>query len=425
MLQNLKYLEMHGITTKEEAAPIPEAWLSSHTMLDALYYYVCQKFPMKGINRLLSNGACVEIHGTYPTTAKEVLKEKGYIGVKQIPFSNNAEPKKLNYVRPSFFEAYNQRNQLCLIAAVTPGADYIAHYTSMLQYIFSMKGVSDKTKTFNVRYPLIEKSLCEWSGLNSKFVSEGDKVVIGYVEQLQNYLTEKTNLRPFQTNENAFYTSARFDTGSEHAINFLGVKYSFWGNASAELTRKVCSHGATELLYLSKVGALSSCNDLYTKLFIPTNYIVLRDGCSVDHIDIENSMSTEPLHQGGHVSVPTVLEETFRLREIVSAAGAHSIDNEVSQIAAAIKDYNSHGTTETVKFGSAHFATDYLHEDGNKKKNRCLNLSSNRTTTALTMKRLALSKLSKKLLHHLQLEPVHGVCFGLPLCSGSKPPQLQ
>ena len=393
-------ISSYRILYDEEQAGIPyhlpKEEYATHTMLDALYYYVCKKFPVAQINRALAQSIAFEIHGIYPAHAESILTHREYSNPREIPFVNNPRKKPFNFVRPRFFLAANPNGEERFVIAVTPGADYVAHYAEMLRYLLNSKGIDPDQALKSIRYPKVEKEIAHWTGLDTRFVCEGDIVVIGYVDELQRQIESHYGLPIVSEFENEYYTSKCYETPERRKLNFLGVKFSFWGNISVQLALRFCYLKAGSVLYVSKVGALSNPNDLYKRIFVPSKFITAQKDQIVSRVStLANYLihANPALDSGAHVSVATVLEETFSSRDIVVNEGALSIDNEVSQIANTIFNWNRQNTDMKVRFGCMHFATDYLHQESDGTQNVFFNLSNNRSSDAIKKKALMLAEI--------------------------------
>ncbi len=90
-------------------------------------------------------------------------------------------------------------------------------------------------------------------------------MVIGYVEEiLENF---KTSYEIITENYNRFYGSKRVRLKNGKIVNFLGIKYSYWGNISKKVVEKIISLGGKEIIYAAKLGSLTSHLHLYKKKF--------------------------------------------------------------------------------------------------------------------------------------------------------------
>ena len=168
------------------------------------------------------------------------------------------------------------------------------------------------------------------------------------------------------------------------------------GNISSYLAEQGCKLGMDELIYIAKQGSLTRPEDLYTKIYSSTSYLTMSSLKTNSYISgVENSFVKlfPELDTGCHISVPTVLEEDYYQREIATKQyNAQSIDNEISQIANCIYQYNQENDCN-VKYFNMHFATDYVRRKEEKILKTSFDLANNRTKDALSRKQLILSKI--------------------------------
>lgn len=391
------YLGLHQQREVQSLDYVPAAWFSEHTMLDALHGYVSRKMPVSEVVEALHKGVGFEVHGTYPLHAERVFAAQGYTHIKPIDFTNNPRQKKLNFVRPSFFEAKDPEGNSKLLVAVTPGSDYVLHYAEMLHYMHTAhKGHGPKNISV-VMYPEVARHIAQWTAFDDRFVNPKDIVVIGYVGELRQRLSRLGVIQPISRSENDFYTSERYATANERTINFLGVKYSFWGNISTRLAHSVCQHGADALLKVGKAGVLTDPQDIYRRGFVPTRYLMMRKDQVVSTAPgIPNFFHATHSHleSGPHASVPTIMEESFALRDVAAAAGVQSIDNESGQMATIVRGWNIQQRHAQVQFGSLHFPTDYLFARGESAVNNSPNLSTDRQPASVKAKHAILDQMA-------------------------------
>lgn len=365
-----------------------------HTMFESLDKYVKQKLPCKDIKQAIIQKKKIEIHGIYPSHYVEnpdIFRTATRLN--KISFSHNDSSKKFNFIRPEFYE-----NKDSFVAFIPCGKDYLQHYSSLLIYFLDTLTTrwSDYTTIF--RYPYAENSIHIWSQLDSNFIKEGDRVIIGYVEELEKYITEMYPDLIVETFENKFYKSTRIISKN---INFLGVKYSFWGNMSAKLVNRFCNLGASEIIYFGKLGTLESPNCIYNKIYSPTSYSVVYHDKIVSIIDdLPNQLSVFLPPTGMHTSVPTIMEEDYLQRDLLDILKSESMDNEISQIAYTIKKFNLDNQKQ-VKYSCCHFATDYIRQLENQNEITEYDLSNNRTDSAKIKKAEIIAKISSIITNYL------------------------
>ena len=387
------YYDACEVTTLD----FPIACAKSHTMGKQLSKWAWSKVPKKAIEEVIQNDITIEVHGVYPNTPTELLTHYGgSVDVEQIDFTPTSR-KQLNYVRPAFSLVNHGKT---LLVKVTPGKDYLYHYSGIIRHCLHQYDRVSLLKIY--RYPHIEVTIDEWTMLDNKFITQDAVVIMGYVEEAELYLTmHLNNLSLFRKSENAYYTATQYRASSGQMIIFLGVKYSFWGDISARIVRKFCKLGVKEVIYISKLGSLRTPNDIYNFVFSPTKYITLGycDIKNVTETTLNNIAAMFPeLNTHCHVSVPTVIGEDLVQRSTMIQYGACSIDNEISQMAHAISNFNkmSH---QQVCFSSLHFASDYLRKSAEVDSEIAYDLSNNRSKKALKQK----TKMMQVLLSYLTL----------------------
>jgi len=356
---------------------IPVACIKSHTMGKKLPVWAWSKVPQQSIQEAVSKNTTIEVHGVYPTVSPEnFTRYKEHASISFTPTSR----KRFNYIRPTF--SWVNRGST-LIVQVTPGRDYLYHYAGIIRYCLHQY---HRTSLLTVyRYPEIERTLDVWTTLDESLISQDSVVIIGYVEEAEAYLITQRNQFLFITKEeNRYYTAVQYRTYSGQLIIFLGVKYSFWGDISAIIASKLCKLCAKEIIYISKLGSLRTPDDVYNAVFAPTNYITM-NYCDVISITRStNSIASifPELDTQCHASVPTVIEEDLRQRAVLVNHSVSSIDNEISQIANAVANFNK-THKKKVCFSSLHFASDYLRKDTEVNHDIAYDLSNHRSADAV------------------------------------------
>ncbi len=343
---------------------IPYTRELDHTMYKALDRYVAQKLPDREIEQALRSGETIEVHGIYPTHFRTVAGQLQLSQIDSVAFQHKKAMDSFNEVRPCFFRATRTNGQRVFVLAVIPGRDYVLHYASMVRHLvlqrYTMK-VAERLLVF--RYPLAEKHLPAWTGLDTTLIKPRDRVLLGYISALREHVEAGGQFPSLSRQENDYYGSFRYALPDGSVLNLLGVKFCFWGSISEILTSALCELGATEILYVAKLGALTGPGDLFTRIFCPSNYYILyHDQIAHAVGNLPNRILTRcpKLDSGAHVSVPTVLEEDYKQRQVAAELEAQSIDNEIAQMARAIDCFNRTRENPHVAFSAIHFATDYV-----------------------------------------------------------------
>lgn len=370
---NYNYRELVDLT-------FPISCISSHTMGKKLPVWAWSKVPQRSIREAAFNNATIEVHGVYPTVSMECFTHYKECAKTQYVDFTSTSKKRLNYVRPTFSWVDGGNT---LLVKVTPGRDYLCHYAGIIRYCLHQYHRTNLLTIY--RYPEVEYTLDAWTTLDDLLIMRDSVVIIGYVEEAENYLA--THLHRFffaKRAENKYYIYVQYYTYSGQSIIFMGVKYSFWGNISAVIASKLCELYVKEIIYISKLGSLRTPNDVYNAVFAPTQYITM-NYCDVTNMTsaTNNIASMFPeLNTQCHASVPTVIEEDFMQRAVLVNHNVSSIDNEISQIAYAVSEFNKKNQ-RNVYFSSLHFASDYLREATEINQNIAYDLSNHRSTEAV------------------------------------------
>lgn len=364
-----------------EMHEVPVSGRLDHTMAHDLDDYVEQRVPAEVVEDALLRSAAIEVHGVYPTHFAAVAARLGdhhirTVGSLQLP------DKRLNAVRPRLFTGQNCYDQERLFLAVPPGQDYVAHYASMVRHVLRRASVKLEPTLAVWRYPTAEREIARWTGLDPTLVEPGDTVVLGKVELLREVFDERARA-PQGVRTTEYYSARRYDFPGRRVV-VLGVNFSYWGSIAAVLARRCCELGAEEVLYLGKLGTLSRPEDVYSRLFVPSRYGLLRQlqlVCAAEGPPNGLLHHFPSLDSGLHLSVPTVLEEDHRQRQVAIHLGATTLDNELAQMAVAIHGWNAESGA-AVRFSGLHYATDYLRDLGEARLPVRHSLASGRSSEA-------------------------------------------
>lgn len=387
---------LYSVHAAQQWRHVPVSRPLDHTMYRAIDAYVDDKIPATVINNVLERGGWIEVHGVYPTHLAALGATLGLHNIREADGDRKPTTKRFNRIRPGFFLADRAGRGPVLVCATIPGIDYFHHYASMLRhYALSLTSRAEESIHL-IRYPSAERSLPSWTGLGQTLVKPGDRVVIGYVEALENQLSGRDGIELLGQESTQFYESTRFRLRNGSVINLLGVRFCFWGSICHHIAYRICSLGCSELLYLGKLGALTGPEDIYQRIFCPSHFILL------DHDQVVY-VTTSPkngllgrypaLDSGCHVSVPTVLEEDYAQRRIAMDRRANSIDNEISQVARAVFLYNSGSQGGAVAFSALHLATDYIRHPDERDLEVPFDLGNDKSDRAREKKALVLHRI--------------------------------
>lgn len=345
---------------------------ADHTMTTSLEKYIESKLPTQLINDRAKGIDRFEVHGIYPDL--NILNDLNLgFNIIEVAHLSKQKADNSNSLRPLFLVAEKASKKL-LICCVTPGRDLLIHYASMIKYY-----LRDTTIPIEVyAYPLAEKKIDKWTGLDEKMIAPNDRVILGYSTFFKSRFEKDADFSLLSTHQNRFYTATRFIVKNGKVINCLEANYGHWGNISDFLAQKICQLQASEILHIGKVGTLKSPNEVYRRIYIPDSFVVGRRD-EIMGSKIKNSMEYIKEHSSlTHVSVATTMEETFRQRENFSEQRIETIDIESSKIAQAVALYNLSNKTK-VKFGAIHFSSDYLKKSGESDEKLEVDLSTDRS----------------------------------------------
>jgi hypothetical protein len=378
----------------DQLRDLPLVRALDHTMFEAVDIYVKQRLPEKAINDVVAAGGKIELHQIYPDDFLVVAPTRNWNVTEEITGFSKPKDKLLNRIRPRFFRGTVFGNQPRLWAAITPGHDYLYHYALMTRHLISLRTVEAKRHTALYRYPLAERQLVEWTQLSNIGLAASDIIFMGYVEEVEQDLLSLVETKALGSRENAYYRYNRFSCGPNQ-LGFLGVKFSFWGSMSGLIVQALCKAKCRQIIYIGKLGALTSPADIYQKIFSPSRFFQLRHV----QLDFEEPAPPNPillrypdLSSGVHVSVPTVLEEDYVQRGKATELAAQSIDNEIAVMASAVGGWNR-AHSGSIGFSCLHFATDYIRRPTERIKNIEHDLGKDKTEEARRKKRETLRRI--------------------------------
>ena len=375
---------LYSLQIRSEWIRLPSSRPLDHTMYKALDKYVGDKLPVQDIEKVINRSGLIEVYGVYPEHFESLARYIGFSRFERLDYVQKPTEKKLNYVRPAFYRVSRAETPEIIGVSVVPGCDYVFHYATMIRH-FVLNLTKDAQKRIAIfRYPLAEKRIASWSGLESNLVTKGDRVVIGYVSFADEVFRNRKDFEYLGSVITDFYESSRFRLPDGTVVNLLGVKFCFWGSISEVLAMQLCSLGCAEIIYVGKLGALSKPEDVYFRIFCPSHFVLLHHDQVVYKVAPPQNhlLRTFPaLDSGCHVSVPTVLEEDYVQSQVARGLRAQSVDNEIAQIAHGVTLYNAQ-STQPVSFTAIHFATDYIRQPDERDLQTDFDLGNDKTEDA-------------------------------------------
>lgn len=379
-----------------EIGQVPRCEPSSHTMGFELDAYVSQRLPSKRMVAALHEVDEVHLHGISPAHFPQIADRFGYSELQALP-PNMSANKSANGSRPRAFVGRCDSGARCLCIAVMPGRDYVVHYTSLM-----LHHLAGRWPVSAWRYPVAEETITQWTGLTGLLDDLGGQTVIaGKTDLLVAHMSlGRTELR----HDTPYYSVERHLTPAGQRVTLLATHYSHWGEMSGPITRALCEAGAREVIYVGKLGTFTSPRDLYSRVFVPSSYAVMRgENVVVPTFSVPNRVleALPTLDTGLHVSVPTVVEESCRQRHVATTIGAASIDNEIAHMALTVRRWNDSAAGDVagdVAFSALHYASDYLRGLHETRRRVPLTLATGRTASA----RMAREVMSRFLAMYLE-----------------------
>lgn len=370
-----------------------------HTMAWALDDYARQKVPFEVLADTIAKDGAVEIHQILPAHFQDRAEALGFSECVEVPFKKKPAEKRWNYGRPGFFSV---RRDGCprLCVAVIPGRDYFFHYASIVRHATRLLTTDAEQRVILFRYPIAETFFFGWAGLGAAFVSPGDRVVLGYVNEIEELLSGVADVKALGSHRNEYFGSTRYRLPDGTVLNLIGVTLSYWGSLGGDVVRRICRLGASEIIYIAKLGCLTGFEDVYSKIFVPDQFAVLHHSEVIEVVSgLPNGiLAAKPeLATGLHVSVPTVLEEDYLQRATAEHLHASSIDNEISQMAVNVALHNN-VHADAVRFSATHFATDYIRGPKQRTLRTDFDLSNDKTEAARHHKRGMIQRIAKNVL---------------------------
>lgn len=371
---------------------------NEHSMADALPKYVDQKIATAVIEEAIANGLNIDIVGCPPSLLSQ--SSPGNFEEINVRYEKKIG-KKENYIRPSYYYKLNNSDK-SLVISVMSGEDYLKQYIAMVSYFVKFGLGKEPDDHIRVTfYPTLQDNIALWTGLDSKFVKPNDTVLMGNISNFFDYLQKEGLIAgKIEEVENPYYWASRVRLG-DRALLFLRVKHSFWGNMSSLLVSRMLDLGASEIIYLSKVATLKEPENIYRKIYSPTQLAILEEKQIkiIDRLPNYLVKKFPELDSGMHISLATVMEQDFNTSVLVHSMAA-TLDLEVSKIARAILVYNQLHKKE-VKFTPVHWSTDYLRTKSEANFDTGFDLVNGDSKAALEKKRELLNRIYNFLIAYL------------------------
>lgn len=310
----------------------------------------------------------------------------------------------IEHTKPGLFNCRRQvmceiqkteTNENELWVTVFPSKHYVDQIAQLIKSIiteFSLKNEPSSTKVEVAHFPTLECRISEWTGFEdfiSLFVRHGDVVIIGNVDLILPGLAQYSFISQgdsfFEGGlDNMFGAKLLIHQHSFSRIVLIGVKESYWGDASAQYVQSIIESGAMHILYGSKAATMVQVADVHAT-YSPGYFKLVNDNGHIEDIeyfcrDISNLYSNLDIKRTNFaITVPTVIGESHEQRIILLPEGPTCMDCEDGHIAKTIAEHNriiSKGgstsiTSEDFKktFFPIHFITDYIYHSQETPKN--------------------------------------------------------
>jgi len=408
---------------------IPFIEPADHTMDIALGPYVDKKMPAKELSEGIANNLPIRVMGIFDPHFKKYCEVKGWIS-EPYKKRKRTSRKRFNFERPKLYRVTEPKGVESLVFTVMPGWEYVRQYGWLVRQYMDKYQNGSSEKLLEVTYfPETCKSLAIWSDLiNDSQIRSGDIVILGYVDEFADMLIKHgfDKIDFYYDPDKSIYGRHILSNRMDQRVLLLGVTYSYWGSIVGRIAEALYEKGACEIIYAAKCGTLADPKDIYNQLVIPRFYALYSDG-KFEFIRNEGNILRDinvPKMTGLHVSVPTVVGESYVQREDLHRLGATSIDDEISHIAKAAVAIDG-GTGTKVKFASMHFSTDYVRRKSERGLQTDHDLSTGGTSIARELKRKILYNIGENLYAYLFRTKCDGVITTRPAIEEIRKLQLE
>jgi hypothetical protein len=394
----------------EALLDFPAADAGSHTMAGALDTYVTQRIPAAAVRAVLA-GAALELHGVPAAVLAQLLAADG-LYTEALPLPYDARARGTCSRRPAFVLCAARR---VVYVAVMSGSDYLLHYASLLRHAVLQAASTTAAAAAAlgrlrvVRYPEMERQLCAWTAFDG-CVQPGDVVVYGYSDEVLRALRQRAGpgLRPVSAFASEYHESQRFEllcAGARRTVAFYACREHGWGSLSAATMGRAAAQRVAEVLYVAKGATCESPAHVYT-VYCPSRFVFVAYDCVVAECAPPNGLvaARPELDTGAHASGRCILEQDYRMRAVLAAAGARSLDLEAGQIALAVQQHGG----GRVGFSTLQFATDYLRHEAERGLHVEFDLANNREPPAERRRAAALQHMCDTVADYL-MRPVTSV----------------
>lgn len=210
-----------------------------------------------------------------------------------------------------------------LVIKAFPGIDYVHHYALIIATYLAMTGQAADT----VSYELPDTAVCRAAVQQLTLDLDGDLVIVGWG------LAHLAPADGVWTHGRGYAWQRALIRGRR--VVYLGFLHSIWGDVAGRVVTRLAELGASDVVYVGKVGALNP--DIEPNTLLATGSQSLHDGALVSWDDFFGDVaSTQPgVRTGIHVTSPSILLEDQDW--LATHAGHAFVDPEIGPMGAAAR----------------------------------------------------------------------------------------
>jgi len=361
---------------------------SSHTMSEKEFEEYCStkldERSLEIMRAVRESGGDIVVAGITREAISEFLDFQSWKLVDVIERDKTAEranrpPKLFNGIRPRIFKCSDASGKIHALMQCNPSREYVHQNGELVATVLSRAGISAEGVR-RIHFPSIERSLPSLYNFTELFDlvdTRGHCVVMGDVDEIHDILREwgpqiKVTDWMFFGLEARFGYSQLTTAADAPLFLMIGVKESFWGTFSAQLTELLAEKRASHVFYLAKGAAIAKPENI-RGTFHPVEYwfaddvgpsrpyrVVKLDDApfsGLQHVPLLTIATNNTLRDTRHVSVPTVIGQTKA--RMPSGVAFDTVDIEISHMARAVADANKRSGSNCA-FSALHFISDSL-----------------------------------------------------------------
>ncbi|MBK8876449.1 MAG: hypothetical protein IPN13_22225 [Bacteroidetes bacterium] len=290
--------------------------------------------------------------------------------------------------RMCFVEKQGSKKTIELWILVFPSKQYVDQIAELVKAIVDDFVQIESPKVIGsvvnvTHFPNLENSITEWTGFDdfiSLYVRHGDVVVVGNIELLIQGIKDfsfsiSDHSYEFGGINNMFGVCVALNNHTKVRMILVGIKESFWGDASAQYVESILKMGATHILYGSKAATTITNEDIHST-YAPEHFSLVDGSGSYSNIEYQRGNIGKFIENlgvqttGFAITVPTVIGESHEQRESIKNVGPTCMDCENGHIALRVSKLNQYFNNEASrltdasfqkKFIPIHFITDYIY----------------------------------------------------------------